>query len=78
MQCGDAGDMDLIPGLGKSPGGMAWQPTPLFLPREPYGPRILAGYTPQSLKESDTTETTEFIMMQSWEINKYKQIFAIQ
>jgi len=46
LQCGDAGDMGLIPGLGKSPGGMAWQPTPVFLPRESYGLRILAGYTP--------------------------------
>ena len=33
-----------------------WQPTPVFLPRESYGPRSLAGYIPQGHKESDTTE----------------------
>ena len=31
---GDAGDMSLIPGLGRSPGVRAWQPTPVFLPGE--------------------------------------------
>ena len=27
-----AGDLGWIPGLGRSPGGRAWQPTPIFLP----------------------------------------------
>ena len=30
----NAGDPSLIPGLGCSPGGRAWQPTPVFLPGE--------------------------------------------
>ena len=29
-----AGDMGLIPGLGRSSGGGQWQPTPVFLPGE--------------------------------------------
>ena len=34
----------------------AWQPTPVFLPREFHGQRSLAGYSPWAHKESDTTE----------------------
>ena len=30
---GDVRDAGSIPGLGRSPGGGAWQPTPVFLPR---------------------------------------------
>ena len=29
---GDIRDVVLIPGLGRSPGGRAWKPTPVFLP----------------------------------------------
>ena len=35
---------------------MKWQPTPVFLPKESHGQRSLVGYSPQSHKESDTTE----------------------
>ena len=37
----------------------AWQPTPVFLPEESHGQRSLAGYSPWSHKESDTTEVQE-------------------
>ena len=33
-----------------------WQPTPVFLPREFYRQRSLAGYSPWGHKESDITE----------------------
>ena len=36
--------------------GKAWQPTPVFLPREFHRRRNLAGYSPRGCKESDTTE----------------------
>ena len=36
-----------------------WQPTPIVLPGESHGQRSLVGYSPQSCKESDTTEVTE-------------------
>ena len=39
-----AGDLGLMPGLGRSRGG------------EFHGQRSLAGYSPQGRKESDTTE----------------------
>ena len=33
-----------------------WQPTPVFLPAESHGQRIVAGYSPWVRKESDMTE----------------------
>ena len=33
-----------------------WQPSPVFLPGEFHGQRNLAGYSPRSRKELDTTE----------------------
>ena len=42
----NAGDLCLIPGLGRSPWRRAWQPTPVFLPGEFHGQRGLAGYKP--------------------------------
>ena len=55
----NAGDLGLIPGLGRFPWRRACQPTPVFLPGESHGQRGLAGYSPRGLKESDTTEATE-------------------
>ena len=40
----------------KIPGRREWQPTPAFLSGEFHGQRILAGYSPQGSKESDTTK----------------------
>ena len=42
----------------KIPWRRAWQPTPVFLPGESHGQRILAGYNPKGPTESDTTEAT--------------------
>ena len=47
----------------KVPWRRTWQPTPVLLPGESHGQRSLAGYNPQSCKESDTTEVTEHICM---------------
>ena len=53
----NVGDLDSIPGLGRSPGeGMATHSTPVFLPGESHGQRSLACYSPQGGKDSDTTE----------------------
>ena len=43
---GDVRDAGSIPDLRGSPGERAWQPTPVFLPRESQGQRSLAGYSP--------------------------------
>ena len=40
-----------------------WQPTPVFLPGESHGWWNLVGYSPQGLKESDTTEQLHFHLM---------------
>ena len=39
-----------------------WQPTPVFLPGESHGQRILAGYNPWGRKESDTTERLTLLL----------------
>ena len=56
----NAGDPDLVPGLGpwvrKITWRRAWQLTPLFLPGESHGQRSLVGYSPWGRKESGTTE----------------------
>ena len=44
------------PWIGKIPWKREWQPTPVFLPGEFHGQRSLAGYSPWSYKEKDTTE----------------------
>ena len=46
--------------VGKIPWRRKWQPTPVFLPGESHGRRSLVGYSPQSHKESDTTERLHF------------------
>ena len=42
---GDIRDAGSIPGLGRSPGGGKWQPTPVFLPGESHGLKSLEGYS---------------------------------
>ena len=44
------------PWVKKIPWRREWLPTPVFLPKEFHGQRSLAGYSPQSGKESDRTE----------------------
>ena len=43
---GDIRDTGLTPGSGRSPGGGARQPIPVFLPGESHGEGSLAGYSP--------------------------------
>ena len=51
----NAGDQGSIPGSGRSPGEGNGLPTAVFLPGEFRGQRSLAGYSPGSPKELDTT-----------------------
>ena len=41
---GVAGHVGSVSGSGRSPGGVAWQPTPVFWPGEFHGQRSLASY----------------------------------
>jgi len=52
-KCGRPG---FYPWVGKISWRRAWQPTPVFLPKESQGQRSLEGCSPQGRKESDTTE----------------------
>ena len=52
----NAGDLSLIPGLGRSPGGGNGSPLQVFLPGEFHGQRSLAGYCPWGHTELDRTE----------------------
>ena len=55
-QCRRQNRYGFDPWVGKIPWRRKWQPTPVFLPGESHGRRSLAGYSPQSHKELDTTE----------------------
>ena len=48
------------PWVGKIPWRRARQPTPVFLPGESHGQRILVGYCPRGHKELDMTERLHF------------------
>ena len=43
------------------------QPTPVFLPGESHGQRILLGYSPWGHKESDMTEQLTLHSIETWE-----------
>jgi len=52
----NAGDLGLIPGLGRSPGGRHSNPLQYSCLKNPHGQRNLAGYSSWGHKELDTTE----------------------
>ena len=53
---GNSGDLSLIPGLGRSPGGGHGNPLQYSCLEDPHEQRSLAGYSPLGRKESDRTE----------------------
>ena len=52
----NAGDLGLIPGVGRPPGGGHGNPLQCSRLENPHGLRNLAGYSPWGCKESDTSE----------------------
>jgi len=50
------GDLDLIPGLGRSPTRGHGNPLQYSCMENPHGQRILVGYNPWGCNESDMTE----------------------
>ena len=52
----NVGDLDLIPGLGRSWGGIHGNPLQYSCLENPPGQRNLVGYSPWDPKESDMTE----------------------
>ena len=57
-QCRRYKRLGFNPWVGKILWRRAWQPMPVFLPRESHGQRSLVGYSPWGCKEPDTTEPT--------------------
>ena len=53
---GDAGDLGMIPWVGKIPWRRKWQPTSVFLPGKSHGQRNQADHSPWGHKELDTIE----------------------
>ena len=51
----NAGDVNLIPDSGISPGEGNGNPLPIFLPGKIHGQRSIEGYSPQGCKVLDTT-----------------------
>ena len=52
----NAGDLDSIPGLRRSPEGGHGNPLQYSCLENPHGQRILVGYSPRGHKKPDTTE----------------------
>ena len=50
------GDLGLVPGLGRSPGGEYGNPLQNSCLENPHRQRSLAGYSPWGCKELDTTQ----------------------
>ena len=60
----NAGDLGSNLVLGRSPGGGAWQPTPVFLSEESPQTEEPGGlYSPWGPKELNTTEVTKHTLM---------------
>ena len=62
----NAGDMGLIPWLGRSPWRREWQLTTVFLPRDFHGQRSLVGYKSlglQRVRHDGVTNSTSGIKL---------------
>ena len=55
----NAGNLGLIPGLGRSPGGGHGNPLQYSCLENPHGQRSLAGYSPWGCKESDSPDLAQ-------------------
>ena len=69
-----AGNMGLIPGLGRSPGERKWQPSPVFLPGKSHGQR-LAGDSRWDLKRVGYDWATKQQQQQMWKMELASLIF---
>ena len=61
------------PWVGKIPWRSAWQPTPVFLPRESHGQKRL-GYSPWGRKESGMIEVTSSHAHRILEVQEWKEL----
>ena len=66
-QCRGCKAFRFNPWVGKIPWKRKWQPMPVFLPGESHVQRSLAGYSPQSCKESDTTKRLSLLLQKTFQ-----------
>ena len=71
---GDARHIGSLPMSGRSLQRRKWKLTPVFLPGKSHGQRSLAGYSPWSHKESDTTEHACTVYFSIYFLSSY-QVF---
>ena len=69
-KAGAAGEVSLIPGLGRFP----WR-APVFLPGKFHGQRRLVGYNPRGRKELDTTEYIQ--RLQNFQVYESRNFFIV-
>ena len=62
----NAGDLGLIPGFGRFPGGGHGNPLQYSCLENPHGQRSLVGYSPRGRKESETTEQLSTAQHIAW------------
>ena len=67
----NAGDLGLIPGLGRAPGGGLGNPLQHSSLGNPHGQRGLAGYTPWGHKESEGTKRLSTAALRLRNLNCY-------
>ena len=67
------GDLELIPGLGRSPGGGHGNTLQYFCLENPHRKRSLVGYSPWGHKELDTTEQLSLSLVHCWQECKLVQ-----
>ena len=60
MSAYNVGDLDSVPGSGRSPGEGNGNPLQYSGLEKSHGPRSLVGYSPWGRKESDTNERRHF------------------
>ena len=72
------GDLGLIPGLGRSPGGGHGNPLQYSRLENPHGQRNLVGYSPWGHKELVTTEQLSTVELKMFFfVFTYRHLIAI-
>ena len=83
-QCRRYQRLGFVPWVRKIPWRRRWQPSPVFLPGEFHGQKILAGYSPWGRKELNIAEHTHthiytytYILFQILSIMGYDKVLSI-
>ena len=64
----NAGDLGLIPGMGRSPGGGHGNPVQYSCLENPHGQKSLVGYSPRGRKELEMTKRQIYDIAYMWNL----------